>query len=264
MGLDVDGSPSTRSPTRTVMHGTLPPPGVWSVEGYGKREAKMSFSKTFIPKHEIAMDAKGGGDFLYANTFFNNGLVAGSQEGIRSRDLHLGHDLVPLAPRSNNMPSRSSSSNKVERHPSPPGRRISAIEFDDGAWAGSPVAAHSPQRVPVEGAWRLTSMLSSPELATVQHHQGVTRQVVPQQARNMQLVNRSLYEAKARGARADRERKLSEERSALADFAPRWGFLESGNIDELVSRRRAPAQHHISRPTLPGFEGFSIGARAQP
>ena len=239
-----------RSPTR--FHGELPPPGVWHAEGHGAREGKMSFSKTFIPKHEIAMDAKGGGDFVYANSFFQNGTVASSQDGVRSRDLHLGHDLVPLAGAPSGLtPSRSSSNHATARHPSPPGRRISAIEFDDG---------HSPQRVPVDGAWRLTSTLSSPDIATVQHHPGMARRVVPQQERSMQLVNRRLWVERGEGGRVDRQRTVAAERAALAEFPPRWGFLETANFAELAIRRRAPAQEHTSRPTLPGCQGLTIGA----
>ena len=265
-----------RSPSKTVMHGELPPPGVWSFEGFGRRGASypsrslhhrvshlasppvvsadhtnMSFNKHLIPKHDTALVSA---DFLYANTFYSNGLV--DMGPIHSKDLHLGYDLVPLAPPPGAAPPRMGNTHAAR---SPPGRRLSAIEFDDGAWAEATNV--TPKRVPVGGAWRLTSSISSPDLAASPGK--VARKVYPQHERNVQRDNRELRETRASSSTAQRWRQIEEEKAALASWPRRWGFEGTANSTEngkglfIPIRKRGPPEDHFSsRPTLPGCDGL--------
>jgi hypothetical protein len=123
-------SPMRPVPSRTLLHGRIPPPGVWDEGGIGMREQRNSaFSTRFIAP--MPQGGQSMGDFLAANSFFSNG--AQSQEGVTSKDLHLGMDLIPLqhpvgvcSP----MARVESTYGAAKR----PGMRLSAIEFDDREW----------------------------------------------------------------------------------------------------------------------------------
>ena len=120
----------------------------------------------------------------------------------------------------------------------------------------------TPKRVPVEGAWRLTSSISSPDLASSPGPK-VARKVYPQLERDVQLENRELRDSRASSSTAQRWRQIEEEKAALASWPRRWGFEGTANSTEncngliIPNRRRGPPAEHFSmRPTLPGCDGL--------
>jgi len=249
------------SPARAKLHGHMPDRGVWSHEGRAEREhARMSIGKDLVLRHDEASNSQN--DFLYANTFFANG-SAPLEHSSTTRHCHLDHNLVPftsMSPHSEGkvVNGRHSAEAAVA---SPPGRRISAIEFDDG---GPP--SNSPQRVPMDGAWRLTSSLSANELrsgdggsgggsggGTVEYrrHAGASRKVSAPSDHAFQSENHQLWGSRAAQRQHERRREHSWEDETLSEFPQRWGFPQSAALHEIPIRRRANLEC-ASRVTLTG------------
>lgn len=258
-----------RSPSsHTKLHGHMPDKSVWNHEGRADREhSRMAIGKDLILRHEMV--ALQQGDLISKNSFYANGAQDLGQEYI-AKHCHLNYDLVPfkdqLVPHSENRTLKGRVSLAQADHYSPPGRRHSAIEFND---PGDVPVASSPQRVPMEGQWRLTSSLSSPDLGAsspYQHYAGVSRRVlVPSQSeasrerfsqtkeqhQQFQADNQLLWNV--RDAYQQKERhfdRLSEDAS-LAEFPPRWGFTNTMVLQEIPIRRRANLES-ASRATLTG------------
>ena len=132
-----------------------------------------------------------GADMLAANSFYSNG---GHEPTCSSaKALHLDSDLVPFAP----APAAASPARQpASPSKSPAAHRISTIDwtrlgFEDGAAGGTGASpSRTPQRVCVDGAWRLKSSLSSPSLpVTYSPCPGASKHVVRQPERKVQLDN---------------------------------------------------------------------------
>jgi len=141
-------------PRRSLMHGVHQEMGVWSHEGKAELEHKrQSIGKDLVLKHEGASNSVN--DFLYANTMFSNGGGEPIGHTSTTRHCHLGHDLVPynsFSPHSELRPVDGPRPAMPGQH-SPPGRRLSAIEFDDGlshsrvlSQRPPPSSQHTPER----------------------------------------------------------------------------------------------------------------------
>jgi len=232
-----------------VLHGTLPAPGVWSMEGFGQRHAKnVSLNSAFVPTAEAMMAH--GADMLTTNSFYSNG---GHEQAYSSaRALHLDSNLVPFAP----APSAASPSRQpASPSKSPAAHRISAVDwtrfgFEEGAAGGVGASpSRTPQRMCVDGAWRLNSSLSSPSLpVTYSPCPGASKHVVRQPERAVQLDNYALAEARSTRQRADRREVIAEEQRALAAWDTRWGFLQARNTLDAPSRRK-----HVEVPHMPSL-----------
>lgn len=127
---------------------------MWSHEGKAELEHKrQSIGKDLVLKHEGASNSVN--DFLYANTMFSNGGGEPIGHTSTTRHCHLGHDLVPynsFSPHSELRPVDGPRPAMPGQH-SPPGRRLSAIEFDDGlshsrvlSQRPPPSSQHTPER----------------------------------------------------------------------------------------------------------------------
>jgi len=274
---------SMHSPSRTVLHGHIPDKGVWSFDGKAEREFKnLSIGKDMVLKHEAASDSTN--DFLYANTFFAN--TGGQQQGHTSTTskTHLGYGargdyLVPsvyLSPHSqarnvDKLHQAAASSGCL----SPPGRKISAVQFDDGisSVAGS-AANSSPQRVPTSNGWRLSSSLSASELAdgspsSYRRHFGASRRVdapwrldsrdvrggpemgLAREEKICQADNRELWQRRAAQQCMDRQAEKLHEDVEAAAWGERWGFTQTRTHYEIPIRKACyPSQSN--RVTLTG------------
>ena len=222
--------------------------------------------------------AQANDDFVHINSYYSNtgGVTPSSWV---ARELHLDRSLVPLAqtehvPLSRPNPSLS------------PSRRISAIRFEDRTKspaaglpladmppAGSPStsssmpavtavasasshAGASPQRVYVDGQWRLRTSLgtsaSSPSLPSRQPAGDIGKQPVHVPIeRLMQLDNRALADSRTAHSQAERRVRLEDERSALDDWGARWGYPGTAHKNDSPTRRRYNPS--ASQPTLIGF-----------
>ena len=187
--------------SRVLLHGTIPVPGVWHWEGKASRNDVNgpAWRKSQIG---INYEASVGNDFMASGTFFSNS-GATTQSATRPKELHLQANLVPRA-HDREHDVRTSEGGSLEpqwRHSSDmstlgtyspaspslsPSRRVSAIRIEDAtSWAASPTGASatsasptgasaslhaSPQRMFVNGQWRLESSLhpskSSPEFSS--------------------------------------------------------------------------------------------------
>ena len=204
--------------------------------------------------------AQANDDFVHTNSYYSNtGGVTPSSK--MARELHLDRSLVPLA-HTEHMPLA---------RPNPslsPSRRISAIRFEDRtkspatgvlsagmAPAGSP-STSSPQRVYMDGQWRLKTHLgasaSSSSLPSRQPAGDIGKQPVHAPIeRLVQLDNRALADHRSAHSRAERRVRHADERSALGDWGARWGYPGTAHKNDSPSRRRFnPSASH---PTLVGF-----------
>lgn len=262
-----------RPPTMpTLAFGQLPPPGVWHDRGQGARRDE----KALIG---LDMQAKVGNDFLIDNSFFANS-GAQVQPATRPKELHLDVNLVPFA-----QPTAPSA--PLGRSPSKaPGRRISAHCFEDmttapnypvtisSSYSPSKLAAPpieagssaSPQRMYVDGQWRLSTSLSSPSLpmsrAGERHPPDrqmagdIGKQFVYSPNEKAFLhQNRALADAQVEREHRETRLKREGERSALGDWRSRWGFEATPGVEFSRSRRK-PFSEAASKPTLQGFVGF--------
>ena len=154
---------------RTRLHGAIPPPGVWSHGGQARLTAKdVSIGRSLYTI---------GGCIENSNSFSSNGMVAGALEGVTSKDVHLGPHAVPL-PIERNDDYSSRPRQLANGNASSPGRRISALEFDDGVLLNSPSQLELPCRVSANGAWRLHSSLSAAQLPLRPYYGGSCRKVI--------------------------------------------------------------------------------------
>lgn len=235
-----------------MLHGTLPTPGVWNMEGFAQRHAKnVSLNSAFVPTDEAVMAH--GADMLAANSFYSNG---GHEPTCSSaKALHLDSDLVPFAP----APAAASPARQpASPSKSPAAHRISTIDwtrlgFEDGAAGGTGASpSRTPQRVCVDGAWRLKSSLSSPSLpVTYSPCPGASKHVVRQPERKVQLDNYALAETRSAWQRADKREAVAEERRALAAWDTRWGFPHARNTFDAPSRRK-----HVEVPHMPSLNSL--------
>jgi hypothetical protein len=227
--------------------GSIPAPGVWDVEGYGIRKA----ANAQIGTDMVTAEAGAGADFLYTNSYWSNG-ATGNECG-RARELHLDVSLVPFAqaPASNAGAQRSLSL-------SPSKRIISGIAFDDGSQPSAAGASVSPQRVCVDGAWRLSTSLGTSASASslsspVPRHLGDEgKQPVPVfNERRVQLDNRKLADSRAATFVHERRTEVQDDRSRNGAWDARWGFPGRPSFEESPTRKRQDPR--TFKPTLVGF-----------
>jgi len=218
-------------------------PGNWEPDGFALRNSKnMNIGLDFVTTHEGAQE----GDFLYNNSYFANG--ANGQECQRARELHLDASLVPLATLPKPTPAQRSPLLS-------PSKRLSAITFEDGSQlAAGAVAAISPQRMYIDGAWRLSTSLgksaSSPSLP--RHLGDAGKQPVPLRSeRRVQLENRHLSDNRSASLAHVRQREMQDDMSRGAVWDERWGFPGRPIQDDSPSRRRPDPMN--GKPTLVGF-----------
>lgn len=257
----------------TSTYGDLPPPGVWHDRGQGSRKDEKAL---------IGIDfvANAGNDFLMENSFFSNS-GAQVQSATRPKELHLDVNLVPLA-----QPSAPSYGRNP---PGAPGMRLSAHRFEDmtptvpititsayspsklGAFSADPGGAATPQRMCVDGQWRLSSSLSSSASTPNLHisRAGARHPPDRQQAGDIgkQFVhspskreflnqNRALADARVAQLQQETRVKREGERSALGDWRSRWGFEATPGVE--FSRSRRKPFEVASKPTLQGFVGLQM------
>ena len=203
------------SPGRVIMYGDLPPPGVWDRGGKARNEHKnMSIGKNLVPLDAIL---NSGNDFMFANSYFSNGASSQDFSEFRKR--------TPVSRAPHEQPPYGMS---------PPGKRISAVTFNDGSWgqlttSQSSLTDFSPQRVPVNNRWGLSSSFSSPDLTPA-----ASRRVLPQSAARFELDNQVLAAERSEAMVAEKSRSIAADKVALAEFPKRWGF--SGTSGSALGR----------------------------
>lgn len=155
---------TTRHRAPVTLHGTIPPPGVWSDEGHGVRKRVFNLGDDLVPLHSAQ-------DFVSNNSFFSNGAGDGQAKAFaQAREISLDHVLKPPPPPATITSDTGAASSPLQSShggappaafpgalaASSPVRRISAVRLQDASSLGpTPGASASPQRVFVDGAWRL-------------------------------------------------------------------------------------------------------------
>ena len=232
----------------SISHGTLPAPGVWDGLGFAQRHArnrKIGAEGVGIVSEAGAQPTSngqtGGGDWVHNNSFYSNG--ATGEASSTARLVHLDMTLVPRAPPPGPAPQRSPTVS--------PAKRVSGIIFDDGS--GSAGGGGSPQRVCVDGAWRLNlgTSGSSPSLPKAE----MGKRFVPLEQHNgrrLQLDNRTLMEHRVGSLKQHQLAVKQEDLNALGAWGQRWGF--QGSPSDLDSPTRRRANPSAMMPTLAGFQ----------
>ena len=293
---------ATRHRAPVTLHGTIPPPRVWSDEGHAVRKRVFNLGDDLVPLHSAQ-------DFVSNNSFFSNGAGDGQAKAFaQAREISLDHVLKPPPPPATTT-SDTPGASDIPLHSShggappaafPPAagsspmRRISAVRLQDASSLGlTSGASASPQRVFVDGAWRLNlgapapaAAVGSPDrsswgfrgaapdhassgggLAAPASSSTLTlsasrasllvdegkRFVTHESERQFQLDNIALAASRGTAKTLERQRSIDSDREMLDEWTARWGYP-----DRRFSLQDSPSRRRFdptaSQPTLVGFQ----------